>query len=58
VVRRQETEQRLRFFTDLSLRKMLAETGWRIEREIRNLGEEGDEEDPVSVATFWLTGAG
>lgn len=56
VVRREETEQRLRFFTDVALRKMLAETGWRIEKEISNLGEEGDGDDPVDVATFWLTG--
>lgn len=56
VLRREETEQRLRFFTDGGLRKIFARTGWVIEREIANLGE-GDEDDLVDVATFWLKGS-
>jgi hypothetical protein len=55
VVRREETRQDLRFFTDAILKKMLATAGWVIEREIANLGE-GDEDDLVDVATFWLRG--
>lgn len=57
VLRREETEQRLRFFTDVALRKMLTAAGWEIEKEIVNLGE-GDEDDLVYVATFWLKAAG
>ena len=53
VVEREETGQDLRFFTDVVLKTMFANTGWTIEREIDNLGE-GDEGDLVDVATFWL----
>jgi SAM-dependent methyltransferase len=55
VVRREETVQRLRFFTDVALRKMLSEAGWRIDKEIVNLGEDEDDDDLVYVATFWLS---
>lgn len=56
VVHREETQQNLRFFTDAVLKKMFATAGWAIEREIVNLGE-GDEDDLVDVATFWLRGS-
>lgn len=55
VVRSEETEQRLRFFTDVGLKNLLKKTGWEIEKEINNLGD-GEEDDLVYVATLWLQG--
>lgn len=55
VLRMEETEQRMRFFTDVALKGLLAKTGWEIEKEIVNLGE-GDDDDLVYVATFHLKG--
>ena len=55
VVAREESGQSLRFFTDVALKKLFAKTGWEVEREIVNLGE-GDDENLVDVATFWLRG--
>ncbi len=55
VVRAEETEQRLRFFTDVALKNLLKKTGWEIEKEIENLGD-GDGDDLVYVATFYLRG--
>lgn len=57
VVKREETEQRLRFFTDVALKNLLGKAGWEITKEINNLGE-GDEDDLVYVATLFLKGAG
>jgi hypothetical protein len=53
VLKREETEQRLRFFTDATLKNLLKKTGWEITKEINNLGE-GDEDDLVYVATLYL----
>lgn len=53
IVKQEETEQRLRFFTDAGLKKMFAASGWEIEREIVNLGD-GEEDDLIYVATFHL----
>ena len=53
IVRREETVQRLRFFTDVALKNLLKKTGWKIEKEINNLGE-GDDE-LVYVATLHLS---
>ncbi len=55
IIRREETEQRLRFFTDVALKNLLKKTGWQIEKEINNLGD-GDEDDLVYVATLYLKG--
>lgn len=55
IVKQDITEQRLRFFTDVGLKKMFENTGWEIEREIENLGD-GEDDDLVYVATFWLKG--
>lgn len=55
VLSREETQQNLRFFTDVALKKLFTKTGWEIEKEIVNLGE-GEEDDLVYVATFWLVG--
>jgi hypothetical protein len=55
LLQQEETEQRLRFFTDRSLKKLLASAGWTVEREINNLGED-DEDDLIYVATLWLRG--
>jgi hypothetical protein len=55
VVRAEETEQQLRFFTDVALKNLLKKTGWEIEKEIENLGD-GDGDDLVYVATFYLRG--
>ena len=55
IVRQEETEQALRFFPDASLKKLLKNTSWEIEKEIYNLGE-SDEDDLVYVATFHLRG--
>ena len=52
-VKREETEQRLRFFTDVSLKNLLKKTGWKIEKEVVNLGE-GDIDDLVYVTTLYL----
>jgi hypothetical protein len=57
VLKREETEQRLRFFTDVALKYLLKKTGWEIEKEINNLGE-GDEEDLVYVASLHLSSVG
>lgn len=54
IIGREETEQRLRFFTDLALKNLFKKTGWEIVNEINNLGEGGD--DLVYVATFFLKG--
>jgi hypothetical protein len=54
-VKREETEQRLRFFTDVALKNLLNKTGWEIEKEINNLGE-GDDDELVYVATLYLRG--
>jgi hypothetical protein len=56
VVREEITEQALRFFPDASLKKLLKNTGWEIEKEIYNLGE-SEEEDLVYVATMHLRGS-
>ncbi|MEN8870083.1 MAG: class I SAM-dependent methyltransferase [Akkermansiaceae bacterium] len=55
IVKREETEQRLRFFTDVALKNLLKKTGWEISKEINNLGE-GDDDELVYVATLHLTG--
>ena len=56
-MRAEETEQRLRFFTDVALKNLLKKTGWEIEKEIENLGDgDGDGDDLVYVATFYLRG--
>ena len=54
-VKREETEQRLRFFTDVALKNLLKKTGWKIVKEINNLGE-GDDDELVYVATLYLRG--
>ncbi len=56
VVREEITEQALRFFPDASLKKLLKNTGWEIEKEIYNLGE-SEEDDLVHVATVHLRGS-
>jgi len=56
VVRQEETEQRLRFFPDVSLKSLFKKTGWKIEKEIYNLEPDGDDDDLVYVATFHLVG--
>jgi hypothetical protein len=56
VVREEITEQALRFFPDASLKKLLKNTGWEIEKEIYNLGE-SEEDDLVYVATMHLRGS-
>jgi hypothetical protein len=56
ILEQEETEQRLRFFTDVALKNLFQKTGWRIEKEIDNLGD-GDEDDLVYVATVYLKGA-
>ena len=53
VVRREETVQRLRFFTDAALKNLLKKSGWNIENEIKNLGE-GDNDELVYVTTLHL----
>jgi len=55
VVKKEETEQRMRFFTDVGLKNLLKKTGWEIEKEINNLGD-GEEDDLVYVATLCLKG--
>lgn len=55
VVKREETEQRLRFFTDVALKNLLKKTGWEIKKEINNLGE-SDDDELVYVATLYLQG--
>lgn len=55
VVRQEVTEQRIRFFTDVSLKALLKKTGWVVKKEIDNLGE-GEDDDLVYVATLHLTG--
>lgn len=54
IVRREETVQRLRFFSDMALKNLLKKSGWKIENEIKNLGE-GDDDELVYVATLHLT---
>lgn len=53
VLEREETEQRLRFFTDLALKNLFKKAGWEIAKEIDNLGD-GDEDGLVYVATVFL----
>jgi hypothetical protein len=53
VIRREETVQRLRFFTDAALKNLLKKSGWKIEKEIKNLGESNDDE-LVYVTTLYL----
>ncbi len=53
VMRREETEQRIRFFTDVALKKLLKKTGWEVEKEIFNLGD-GEEDDLIYVSTLHL----
>ncbi|MDA7621623.1 hypothetical protein N8610_03195, partial [Akkermansiaceae bacterium] len=53
IVRMEETVQRLRFFTDAGLKKLLKKSGWKIINEINNLGE-GDDGELVYVATLHL----
>jgi hypothetical protein len=53
VLKREETEQRLRFFTDVGLKKLFSTSGWEIKREIVNLGDHEDG-DLVYVSTFHL----
>lgn len=55
IIRQEESEQRLRFFPDASLKSLFKKTGWEIVKEIYNLGE-SDEDDLVYVATFHLKG--
>lgn len=54
IVKREETVQRLRFFDDLTLKRLLKKTGWEIEKEINNLGQDAENE-LVYVATLQLT---
>ena len=54
VVKREETEQRMRFFTDVALKNLFKKTGWKVVKEIYNLGD-GDEEDLIYVSTLHLT---
>ncbi|MFT6862467.1 MAG: hypothetical protein ACJAVK_001025 [Akkermansiaceae bacterium] len=59
IMQQEETEQRLRFFTDVALKKLLKKTGWKVEKEIINLGDgdgDGNEDDLVYVATLHLKG--
>jgi hypothetical protein len=53
VIRREETVQRLRFFTDAALKNLLKKSGWKIEKEVKNLGESNDDE-LVYVTTLYL----
>ncbi|MFL2658404.1 MAG: methyltransferase domain-containing protein [Akkermansiaceae bacterium] len=53
VIRREETVQRLRFFTDAALKNLLKKSGWKIKKEIKNLGE-GDDDELVYVTTLHL----
>nr|MBR9809604.1 class I SAM-dependent methyltransferase [bacterium] len=53
VIRREETVQRLRFFTDAALKNLLKKSGWKIEKEIKNLGE-CDDDELVYVTTLHL----
>ena len=53
IVKREETVQRLRFFTDVALKNLLKKSGWKIINEINNLGE-GDDNELVYVATLHL----
>ncbi|MFT6240359.1 MAG: hypothetical protein ACJAQT_002446 [Akkermansiaceae bacterium] len=55
VVKKEETEQRMRFFTDVALKNLLKKTGWKVAKEIYNLGD-GDEDDLIYVSTLHLTG--
>lgn len=57
VLRQEETKQDLRFFTDRDLKKLFARSGWEVEREIFNLGDE-DWGDVVYVTTLFLRGKG
>ncbi len=55
VLKEEETEQKLRFFTDAGLKGMLKRTGWEVVKEV-DLGENyGD--GVVYVATLFLKGA-
>jgi hypothetical protein len=54
VVRKEETEQRMRFFTDVALKNLLKKTGWEVAKEIYNLGD-GEEDDLIYVSTLHLT---
>ncbi len=54
IVRQEETEQRLRFFTDVALKNLLKKTGWAVKKEIYNLGD-GEEDDLIYVSTLHLT---
>ncbi len=55
IVKKEETVQRMRFFTDVALKNLLKKTGWEIEKEVLNLGD-GEEDDLVYVCTFYLRG--
>lgn len=54
MVRKEETEQRMRFFTDAALKNLLKKTGWAVEKEIYNLGD-GEEDELIYVSTLHLT---
>ena len=56
IMRQEETEQRLRFFSDAALKSLLKKTGWKIEKEIYNLEPDGEDDDLVYVATLHLEG--
>ncbi len=54
IIRKEETEQRMRFFTDVALKNLLKKTGWEIVKEIHNLGD-GEEDDLIYVSTLHLS---
>ena len=56
IVKQEETEQRLRFFPDATLKNLFKNTGWKIEKEIYNLDPDSHEDDMIYVATFHLIG--
>ena len=53
VIREDKTKQRVRFFADGELEKMIKKAGWKITKEIQNFGE-SDEDDIVYVITLYL----
>jgi len=53
-LREETTKQTIRWFADGTLERMLKNSGWEIEKEISNFGEEMEEDDVVYVVTLFL----
>lgn len=54
VIEEQESRQRIQWFTDLALGKMLKRAGWEVEREVNNFDVNDGGEDGVSVISLFL----